>query len=193
MTECCKQGELRAYLDRELPQQEMKQIAAHLEGCPACSASFDAIAARARRVSASLGDLAAVPSIRAVPARESHAWRWAAAGAVLAAAAGLAALALLPSHKAPVTAVHRTATSAPVVEVANAVNPPQVERPHAPPAVHHRRKPRPAAPEYFMALDNEPIDTGVVMRVALESGMEADVIVDSEGHPRAIRPVSFTK
>jgi hypothetical protein len=40
-----------------------------------------------------------------------------------------------------------------------------------------------------MALDEEPIDTGLVMRVALPSGMQADVIVDGDGRARAIRPV----
>jgi hypothetical protein len=44
--------------------------------------------------------------------------------------------------------------------------------------------------QYYMALDEEPIDTGLVMRVALPSGMQADVIVDGDGRARAIRPVS---
>lgn len=192
MTECCKQGDLRAYLDGELPQKEMERIATHLEGCPACFASLDAMAARARRVSASFADLAAVPSIHMVPRRASHRWRWVAAGAALAAAAAFAVLALLPSPKAPLTAVQRPVIPAPVLAVANVTQPP-AEGPLERPAVRHRRKAHRATPQYFMALDNEPIDTGLVMRVALESGMQADVIVDSDGHPRAIRPVSFTR
>ncbi len=44
--------------------------------------------------------------------------------------------------------------------------------------------------QYYLALDDGPIDTGVVMRVAFDgTGMQADVIFDAEGRPRAIRPI----
>ena len=55
------------------------------------------------------------------------------------------------------------------------------------------RRARPAPVQYYMALDEEPIDTGLVMRVALASGMQADVIVDGDGRARAIRPISMVK
>jgi hypothetical protein len=55
------------------------------------------------------------------------------------------------------------------------------------------RRARPTPVQYYMALDEEPIDTGVVMRVALPSGMQADVIVDGDGRARAIRPISVVK
>ena len=42
----------------------------------------------------------------------------------------------------------------------------------------------------FMALDDDPIDAGVVLRVALAAGQQADVIYSSDGRPRAIRLVS---
>ena len=58
-------------------------------------------------------------------------------------------------------------------------------------AVRHNAtvRPRRRTPQlqYFLAFDEEPIDTGTVMRVALEGGIEADVIVDASGRPRAIR------
>jgi hypothetical protein len=44
------------------------------------------------------------------------------------------------------------------------------------------------APDYYLALDDEPIETGVVMRVALgPAEVPADVIFDQEGRARAIR------
>ena len=49
---------------------------------------------------------------------------------------------------------------------------------------------KPPQVQYYLALDDEPIDTGVVMRVALDgTGIQADVIFDAEGRPRAIRTV----
>ena len=42
-----------------------------------------------------------------------------------------------------------------------------------------------------MALDDEPIDTGVVMRVALgPAEVPADVVFSPDGRPRAIRLVN---
>jgi hypothetical protein len=74
------------------------------------------------------------------------------------------------------------------------VTPQTVTAPLSPTPAHHasrarvpRRRTQPV--QYYLALDDEPIDTGTVMRVALASGAEADVIVDSEGRPRAIRAV----
>jgi hypothetical protein len=54
------------------------------------------------------------------------------------------------------------------------------------------RPPKATPTEYFLALDDDPIDMGVVMRVALDTGdaVQADVIFDADGRARAIRPVS---
>jgi hypothetical protein len=58
------------------------------------------------------------------------------------------------------------------------------------------RRAFPAAPQRatlagFVALDDDPIDAGVVMRVALAEGrMQADVIYSQDGRPRAIRLVN---
>jgi hypothetical protein len=49
---------------------------------------------------------------------------------------------------------------------------------------------KPPQVEYYLALDDEPIDTGIVMRAALDgAGVQADVIFDAEGRPRAIRTI----
>jgi hypothetical protein len=58
-------------------------------------------------------------------------------------------------------------------------------------------RPKPATPgappqtDSYLALDDDPIDVGIVMRVALDSAaaVQADVIFDAEGRARAIRPV----
>jgi hypothetical protein len=49
---------------------------------------------------------------------------------------------------------------------------------------------KPPEVQYYLALDDEPIDTGMVMRVALDgTGIQADVIFDAEGRARAIRTI----
>jgi hypothetical protein len=48
-------------------------------------------------------------------------------------------------------------------------------------------KPR-ATADYYLALDDDPIETGVVMRVALgPAELPADVIFDQDGRARAVR------
>ena len=72
------------------------------------------------------------------------------------------------------------------IEVAASTRAQEGVRPVRVARVPHRRVPQ---PQYFLAFDEEPIDTGTVMRVTLQSGIEADVIVDSGGRPRAVRTV----
>ena len=50
MKECWDEGGLRAYLDRELPPDEMTRIAVHLGGCAECHARYNELAGRAARV-----------------------------------------------------------------------------------------------------------------------------------------------
>jgi hypothetical protein len=54
------------------------------------------------------------------------------------------------------------------------------------------RKPTPKpARDYFLALDDEPIESGVIMRVAIQPGnAQADIVFDPGGRARAIRLVS---
>jgi len=192
MKECWSEGDLRAYVDRELPAGELDRISAHVETCEACAARLKEIAGRAGRIAACMADLADVPA--SIPVgRPRQAWKWAAAAAVLA--AGIAAAVALKPVRHPVAVVTPPAPVVTAPQEASAAAPVQVAAP--PPevavkraAARHRRSPRPAV-NYFMALDDEPIDTGVVMRMALQDGMQADVIVDSQGRARAIRPVSY--
>jgi hypothetical protein len=121
-----------------------------------------------------------------------RAWK---AGAVLALAA-----ALTVAFVVHVGQSSRPARQAPVATPKIVVVPPVA--PPTAPAVNVARerqrsmRPRPRAAhpqvrtDYFLALDDEPIDTGIVMRVALgPDELKADVIFDPAGRPRAIRPV----
>ena len=54
MTECWSEGALRAYLDRELPTEDMQRVAAHLGECKVCDGLCTELAARAAHVSALL-------------------------------------------------------------------------------------------------------------------------------------------
>jgi hypothetical protein len=58
------------------------------------------------------------------------------------------------------------------------------------PRARSPKRVKPPQVEYYLALDDEPIDTGIVMRAALDgAGVQADVIFDAEGRPRAIRTI----
>ncbi len=184
MSRCWQEGEWRAYLDGELPADETAWGREHLAQCAVCAAVHQELAARAARVGAWMTELEGVPAVvrRREPARPR--WQWAAAG--LAVAAALAAAFVLTPRRVEVVEAPRVAESP--------AAPPAVATPLSPVAAHRvsragalrRRAPR---LQYYLALDDEPIDTGTVMRVALASGAEADVIVDSAGRPRAIRAV----
>jgi hypothetical protein len=208
MSGCCSQGELRSYLDRELPRDGMAAVDAHLTECGPCRAAFDDIRGRAERVSALLGELErGGPSV--LPMRRP-ARRWAAASAIAALAASLAVgYFAMPGRTmrrpgraaAPVfgrapssgaaTVRERTAPAAvspPATGDMPSRRAPRVRR--LPPA----RRPAPApAPQYFVALDDEPLDgSAVLMRVALgPAGIPADVVFSPNGRPRAIRLANY--
>lgn len=199
MNECWDEGGLRAYFDRELPPEELSRAAAHLGACAACHARYNEIASRAVRVSSLMAGLDAAP-VTAVASAPRRWMRPVAALALLAAAAALLAFVVLPKRETrtqpepPVAAprVHRE--NRPVQ--AQAPLPAEI-RPvqHAKTERAKPRPPRPAATEDFLALDDDPIDMGVVMRVALDKSatVQADVIFDEQGRPRAIREVKTSK
>ena len=205
MSGCCSQGELRSYLDRELPRDGMAAVDAHLAACGACRAGFDELRGRAEQVSALLSELerggpSDLPMRR--PAR-----RWIAASAVAALAASLiVGYFALPGRTArgprratpsvfgsgppsgAATVRERTAPAAASPPATDARRTPRVRR--LPPA----RRPAPAqAPQYFVALDDEPLDgSAVLMRVALgPAGIPADVVFSPNGRPRAIRLANY--
>jgi anti-sigma factor RsiW len=206
MKECWADGELRAYLDRELSPSEMERIAAHLAECHECEARYDEVAGRAGMVSGLMESLAemepAAPARRLQPLRR---WRqWAGAGAAIA--AGIAMVAMMipkapgPGSKKAITPVPETAIAgiAPVPSAPPVISEPVVQPEAAPSrarlemAARARRKlaaRRPQLPrDVFIALDDEPMETGVVVRMTLgEEQIPADVVFGKDGRARAVR------
>jgi hypothetical protein len=55
---------------------------------------------------------------------------------------------------------------------------------------------RPTAPQpaYFVALDDEPFDSGVIMRVDVKPGnLQADIVFGPDGRAHAFRLVNATE
>src|ERR1019366_8794462 len=154
MTQCWPEGALRAYLDGELPSEDMQRVAAHLGDCTVCDGLCRELAARAAHVSALMELLpewgAAMPRA-AILARAPH---------------RRGALVGLP----PAPAEH--------------------------PAQRRPRRVRPTAPEpaYFVALDDEPFESGVIMRVGVKPGnVQADIVFGPDGRAHAFRLVNATQ
>ena len=57
MTQCWSEGELRAYLDGELPPRDMDRLAAHLRECAACGGLCAELEVRADLLTRWLGAL----------------------------------------------------------------------------------------------------------------------------------------
>ena len=200
MKQCWDEGALRAYYDRELPPAELTEIAAHLGACAECHGRYNELASRAGRVSSMLAGLEAERPVAAP--RGARSWKPMLAAGTLALAAAVAlAFILMPKREAPVRPV-----AAPHIERAKRPIQAVAPEPSAAPAgevaaprrgterAHAGRTPQPPrakTSEDFLALDDDPIDVGVVMRVALDgsASVQADVIFDEQGRPRAIREV----
>ena len=191
MNRCWGEGELRAWIDREVEPEQAAEMETHLAGCARCASQYETLAARASLVSSWMNELSPeIPGPRV--ARKSGISRpavWTAVAALAAALAGFAILARTPKP-VPVQAIIQppaappAALELPVGAAAIPLSRPSIRR-TAPARTSVAR----AHVAYYVALDEEPIDTGLVMRVALPSGMQADVIVDGDGRARAIRPV----
>src|SRR5437762_760964 len=102
MSECWSEGALRAYLDRELPPEDMNLVAAHLGNCTACDGLCTELAAKAAHVSALVETLVEPEEVKwplpprvdvRTGTRTVTRRQW--AGAALALAAGLALAALM--------------------------------------------------------------------------------------------------
>src|SRR5580765_2434269 len=142
MTECWSEGALRAYLDRELPTEDMQRVAAHLRECKVCDGLCTELAARAAHVSALLELLpewsAATPRPAMVAKRRPH---W--IGIAAALAAGLAVAAYLMADRTPREAIVvptpvRVATPPPVATAAVEV----IAVPSEAPALRRARRAR---------------------------------------------------
>ena len=197
MTQCWPEGALRAYLDGELPSEDMQRVAAHLGDCTVCDGLCRELAARAAHVSALMELLpewgGAMPRA-AIPAGRRANW----IGIAVALAAGLALAAYLLPDRHPREAVVRPApapapTPPPVAVTVAAVTPALVAEP---PAQRRPRRVRPTAPEpaYFVALDDEPFESGVIMRVGVKPGnVQADIVFGPDGRAHAFRLVNATQ
>jgi len=212
MKRCWLEGEWRAYCDRELPPEEMAAAAEHLAECPACEERHRDVARRAARVAAWMSEMdgadAVAPRVTAMKPRR-RAWVPAAVAAGIAAAL-IAGLWLWPRGTRS-----QAVTLAPAAVGNLAVKTPPAPAPSPDPvrvaptpaprravraAVPVKRPPRQPAEtgamervDYFVALDNDPLDSGVIVRMALDGGRgpQADVLFDSAGRARAVRPVKF--
>jgi len=193
MSRCWLEGEWRAWLDRELPPAEMQAAERHVAECARCTALVEEVRARATKVSELMTLLEPVPEATPVTRQPvpSGGRRGIAAALVLAAVATV--LLLLPERP-------REESRTPPVKVL-AAPPAQSTAQYAPPDSRtspsrtRASAPRPKrpkhVPQYYVALDDDPIDSGVVLRVALaDTGQLADVIYDEQGRPRAVRPLN---
>jgi anti-sigma factor RsiW len=205
MKECWSEGALRAYLDRELPPEDMERVAAHLELCSECGDHWAELAGRAQRVSAlinTLPDPGGTISILRVPRRaKTTTWRWVAAAAALAAGLVLGIVSMSKQQPPPVRAVVPAPKSIlplppdtpDTIEPSTPAVRSAVARPDRARVVRPvgRVSAKPQSDDGFVALDDEPVDIGVVLRVALgPKGVPADVIFGSDGRPHAIRLVN---
>lgn len=198
MKECWRDGDLRAYLDGELSPSEMQRVAAHLAECHKCEARYDEVAGRAGLVTGlmeSLTEMEPAVSIRMpLPVRR---WRqWAGAGAAIAAGIAIAAM-LIPKSSGPAAALapesaitaappeRAAAPEAPVVsEVGTAPSRARLAGSRVALPPRRRQLPR----DVFLALDDEPIETGLVVRMTLgEEEIPADVVFGKDGRARAVR------
>jgi hypothetical protein len=199
MTQCWSEGELRAYLDRELPTQDMQRVAAHLGNCTVCDGLCTELAGRAAHVSALLELLpewtAAAPRAAAPARRRMPRPNW--VGIAVAVAACLAlAVYLMPKRQLRDEALVLPAPALipppAAVTAAAAVTPPPVEVVEQP-VPRRVRRVRATAPEpaYFVALDNEPFESGVIMRVDVRPGnVQADIVFGPDGRAHAFRLVN---
>lgn len=198
MTECWSEGALRAYLDRELATEDMQKVAAHLGECPICDGLCTELAARAAHVSALMDVL---PEWTATAGRPQVVtrprWRLSWVSIAVAVAACLAlAVYLRPERNsrvavAPPVPVYVPGPAAPVpaqaTEVAVVVAPPPRPVPRRARSV---RRPI-EEPNEFVALDNEPFESGIIMRVGMKPGnVQADIVFGPDGRAHAFRLVS---
>ena len=203
MTQCWSEGALRAYLDRELPSEEMQRVAAHLGECTVCDCLCTELAARAAHVSALMELLpewsASIP--RPATRREIRPmWRrnWIGIAAAVAACLALAVY-LLPERnpRKAVVVPAPVAAPPPVMAAVEAMASAPVEMPVETPVLARQpRRIRPRAPEpnYFVALDDEPFESGVIMRVDVKPGnVQADIVFGPDGRAHAFRLVSASQ
>jgi hypothetical protein len=197
---CWSEGELRASLDHEMPARDLERVAMHIRECVRCAEVYEELAGRASRIGTSLEALAETAPVQVRPwGRRNylpHHWVGAAAGV---AAAFTFAVTVAPRRVSPpqlpapppfVEPVARPIRSVPIVQHHLASR-----RLVARQAPARRQPPARSRVEDFVALDDQPIEAGVVVRVNLDDAanggrIPADLILGMDGRPRAIRFVN---
>jgi anti-sigma factor RsiW len=189
MSQCWSEGALRTYLDRELPPPDMELVAAHVAECAECARMSRNLAARAGRVAVWMEALRALETAAPAPRRSITRRRWIGLAAAMAAGLAVAAM-VLPRHRDVVKAPAPTVVLAPAAVVADAT---EASAPvAAAPRKIRQPKLRPrTVNNSFLALDDEPIETGVIIRVGVEPGnLQADIVFGQDGRAHAIRLVN---
>jgi len=210
MTNCWSEGDLRAYLDGELPTGDMQLVAAHLGECTDCDGLCTQLAGRAAHVTALLDLLPewegasqrtpARPVVVMAPKRTGVEHWW--VGAAVALAAGLALAAYLSPKPSPQISELRPVPVTPAIvpQTAPATLALAPEADGAPASrvvpiarVRRSRQPQPDR-EYFIALDDEPFESGVIMRMDVKPGnVQADIVFGPDGRARAFRLVNASQ
>ena len=185
MSRCWSEGELRAHLDGELAGDEIEAVSQHLRECEACTALFEDLSGRAAQVSVWMAALESIPAMEPIPLSGAGS-RWqrraTAVGLVLAAACVVLIL-VLPRKTVRQTPIKPPASTLLARAIPAAVGPSSDQ-------LAKKSAAEPLA-QYYMVLDDEPIESGVVVRVTLPgSGLLADVVYDEQGRPRAVRPLN---
>jgi hypothetical protein len=176
----------------------MDLVAAHLAECAECAAMSGNLAARAARVAVWMEalpepEMAAPMPRRAVAPLWTPRRRWIGLAAAIAAGLAVAAM-VLPRHKDVAAPQARSVVLAPPAAVAEAAEASAPRIPAIAVAPRRIRQPKlrpPTVNNRFLALDDEPIETGVIMRVGVEPGnVQADVVFGQDGRAHAIRLVN---
>jgi anti-sigma factor RsiW len=190
MKQCWPEGDLRAYLDGEVPPGVRERIGDHLQACAECSARYTELSGRAARVAnlmAALPEVAPAGAFGIVPLPARHRRQWAVAALSLAAALAVGFVMLPKSGRqvAPIAKAPAVAAPAPAKQPAAVAT-----RAHA---VRRRAAQQGTAQQadYFLRLDDEPLETGTIVRIGAENGdVQADLILGPDGRAHAIRVVS---
>jgi anti-sigma factor RsiW len=198
MKRCRSEGELRAWLDRELTPLEMRQVADHLAECDECGRLRTELEARANLVGALMESLD-TPAPVLAESRASRRWI---SFALAAAAALTLAIYLLPTQQGP----YRSNVPA---RVTGRVAAKAIPGPHASPPVtravthsvghaaspHRRLRGHRAEVEgaRAVAVDDEPIEAGFVYQFDVQAnGVQADSFVFTpDGSTRTFRLASI--
>jgi len=206
---------LRAYLDGELPARDVERVDGHVKDCEACARVCANLAERAARVAGlfeALPEPVPVSKTPAIKRGRAYIGRWVAAAGLVAALA----LALVTVSWRPRLGIGPVQPKSARIPQAEVIRPADIplpdsrgsDHPHGPlpngRGSDHPHGPLPngrgseweaPAPkpriEDYVALDDEPIEAGVVVRIGLGGGqVPADVIFGPDGRARAIRLVS---